>query len=93
MTLATAYKQLSKAAAIFAFALLCAQTAAIVHDHEPSEAELCVVCSTSTEQADVPALAAADTVLPRAERAESAASWIPERTPLRLNPARGPPTA
>ena len=92
MTLTPAFKQLSKAAAIFAFALLWAQTAALVHDHEPSEPEHCVVCSASTEQASAPAPPETGTTLVRSEHRKTSTYAAPQSTPLRSQPARGPPT-
>ena len=89
----TAYRQLNKAAAILALALLCAQTMVVVHDHHhTSEAELCAVCATSVEKADAPAAAAADLTFFRAVSTVVDSAPAPETAPTRFNSARAPPT-
>ena len=88
-----ARKTLTHAAAIFALALLCAQTLLVAHDHQTSDNELCAVCSTPAEQADSPSRAlVADTRIEFSVVPVSIAA-IPERRNPASHQARAPPIA
>ena len=58
----SACQQMSRAAAILAVALLCAQTLVVTHDHHLSDGVLCAVCSTPAEHAASPGLDTVDVV-------------------------------
>jgi hypothetical protein len=89
----TACKQLTHAAAIFALALLCAQTLLVAHDHQTTDNELCAVCSTPAEQADSPSSAAATDTGIVISVVAVAIAVTPERRDPASNQPRAPPLA
>ena len=89
----TARKQLTHAAAIFALALLCAQTLFVTHDHQSSETELCAVCSSSVDQADSPRPTAAVEIRIEESALPAVVTVAPAESIPALHQARAPPIA
>jgi hypothetical protein len=87
----TACRQLTHATAILALALLCAQTLVVVHEHQISEHELCVVCSATAEHTDAPSLANSDSVWIASSTVPTIAPAIPAEPIRTSHRARAPP--
>lgn len=91
----SACQHMTRAVAVFALALLCAQTLAVAHDHDHDlpEHELCAVCGAAAESADSPALVGVPLTLPAAVATLPAATQAPaDGTPASRH-ARSPPSA
>jgi len=79
----SACKQMTRAAAILAVAVLCAQILVVTHDHHLSDGVLCAVCSTPAEHA-------ASSGIPATATPHTATVDVPTRT--HSAPADGAPT-
>ena len=85
--------QMTRAAAILALALLCAQTLVVIHDHQLAEHELCVVCGTAAEHAASPAPGLSLTSCLAGSATQAIRLAAPAQTGTDSCQARAPPIA